>query len=272
MKVFRVMLAGIAFIGFLAVASVFAQDALVEQLSVEQIVNNANAAAYYQGNDGKVRSRMVITDNKGNKYVREFIVLRKNYGVNGDQKYYVYFVKPADVRRMVYMVHKKSTPGVDDDRWMYIPSLDLVHRVSATDKRNSFVGSNFLFEDVSGRSMADDNIELIETTDENYFIKKTPKDPSIVEFNYYTMKIDKKTFMPLDIKFYDRQNELYSHIQVAKMLTIQGYPTVVESIVRNPKLGLQTVMTFTDIQYDIGLKDSIFAERSLRRAPREVRK
>lgn len=270
MKLVRFMLIGMVISLSVLSSRSIAKDAGDKSLTAQEISYKANIAAYYQGHDGKVRAKMVITSKTGGKYIREFIVLRKNYGDNGDQKYYVYFVKPADVRRMAYMVHKHAAPGVEDDRWMYIPSLDLVHRVASTDKRNSFVGSNFLFEDVSGRALEADDVELLETNDKGYLLKKTPNDPTeVVEFSYYTMFIDKKSFMPLDIKFYDKSGNLYSRIQVAKMLTIQGYPTVVESVVENFKLDLKTVMTFTDVQYDIGLEDNVFAERCLRRAPRE---
>ncbi len=270
MKLIKFMLVGMVISLSTLSSRVIAEDTAGKQLTAQEIAEKANIAAYYQGKDGKVRAKMVIKSKTGGKYVREFIVLRKNYSDNGDQKYYVYFVKPADVRRMAYLVHKHAAPGVDDDRWMYIPSLDLVHRIAATDKRNSFVGSNFLFEDVSGRALEADDVELLKTTDKGYLLKKTPNDPTeVVEFSYYTMFVDKKTFMPLDIKFYDKAGELYSRVQVVKMLMIQGYPTVVESMVENYKLGLKTIMTFTDVQYNIGLKDSVFAERSLLRAPKE---
>jgi hypothetical protein len=36
--------------------------------------------------------------------------------------------------------------------------------------------------------------------------------------------------------------------------------------------GGETVTEFSDIRYDLGLADSIFTERYLRRPPREVRK
>ena len=122
-------------------------------LDVNTIVNKANLVAYYQGQDGKAKVNMVIRDKQGQKRHREFIIIRKDVKDGGDQKYYVYFLKPADVRKMVYMVHKHTDQKKDDDRWLYLPALDLVKRIAAGDKRTSFVGLNFLYEDVSGRSL-----------------------------------------------------------------------------------------------------------------------
>ena len=94
-------------------ANVFAaQDAP----DVQTIVEKANIAAYYQADDGKATVKMVITSEGGQKRQREFNILRKDVKDGGDQKYFVYFNKPADVRRMTYMVHKHAAIDKDDDK------------------------------------------------------------------------------------------------------------------------------------------------------------
>ena len=133
---------------------------------VETIVNKANIVAYYQGKDGKAKVNMTITNKQNQKRQRQFNILRKDDEDGGDQKYFVYFQRPADVRKMVFMVHKYADPDKDDNRWLYMPALDLVKRIAAGDKRTSFVGSDFLYEDVSGRSLEDDTHQLVQTTDE----------------------------------------------------------------------------------------------------------
>ncbi len=245
--------------------------------NVETIVNSANLTAYYQGNDGKAKVKMTITDKKGRTRLREFIILRKDIKDGGNQKYYVYFLKPADVRKMVFMVHKHTDIKKDDDRWLYLPGLDLVRRIAAGDKRTSFVGSDFLYEDVSGRNLAEDTHELIETTDKYYIVKNTPKKPDTVEFSYFNVSIDRKTFVPMKMEFYDKKNKLYRIIESKKVETIevkerekiQRFPTVVKSIVTDLNTGSKTEMEFTNVKYNINLKD-IFTERYLRRPPREA--
>ena len=244
---------------------------------VETIVNNANFVAYYQGNDGKANVKMTITDKKGQSRLREFNILRSDVKDGGDQKYYVYFLKPADVRKMVFMVHKHVDIEKDDDRWLYLPALDLVRRVAASDKRTSFVGSDFLYEDVSGRNLAEDTHELIKTTDKYYVVRNVPKKPDTVEFSYFDVSIDQKTFVPMKMEFYDKSNKLYRIIESLKVETIevkegekvQKFPTVVKSVVSDLNTGSKTEMEFTNVQYNINLED-IFTERYLRRPPREA--
>ena len=247
--------------------------------NVETIVNKANLTAYYQGNDGKAKVKMTITDKKGQARLREFIILRKDIKDGGDQKYYVYFLKPADVRKMVFMVHKHVDIEKDDDRWLYLPALDLVRRIAASDKRTSFVGSDFLYEDVSGRNLAEDTHELIKTTDKYYVVRNVPKKPDTVEFSYFDVSIDPKTFVPMKMEFYDKNNKLYRIIESLKVETVevkegekvQKFPTVVKSVVSDLNTGSKTEMEFTNVQYNINLKD-IFTERYLRRPPREVKR
>lgn len=238
--------------------------------SVQTIVNKANLVAYYQGEDGKAKVNMVITDKNGNKREHEFIILRKDIKDGGDQKYFVYFQKPADVRKMVYMVHKHADPGKDDDRWLYLPALDLVKRVAAGDKRTSFVGSDFLYEDVSGRSLEEDTHELIETTEKMFVIKNVPKKPDTVEFGYFNVSIDRKTFVPMKMEFFDKEGKLYRVIESKKVEKIQEFFTVVKSEVRDLKKESKTEMEFSGVQYNIKLNEDIFEERYLRRPPREA--
>jgi len=184
---------------------------------VQTIVNKANIAAYYQGDDGKATVKMTITSKQGQKRLREFNILRKDVTDGGDQKYFVYFQKPPDVRKMAYMVHKHADPAKDDDRWLYLPALSLVKRIAGGDKRTSFVGSDFLYEDVSGRSLQDDTHELIETTDQMFVVKNVPKQPDTVEFNYYNVSIDRKTYVPMKMEFYDKGDKLYRIIESKKV-------------------------------------------------------
>jgi hypothetical protein len=237
---------------------------------IQTIVSKANIVAYYQGKDGKAAVKMTITNKQGQKRLREFNILRKDVADGGDQKYFVYFQKPPDVRKMVYLVHKHTDKTKDDDRWLYMPGLDLVRRIAASDKRTSFVGSDFLYEDISGRSLDDDSHELIETTDKLFVVKNVPKEPDAVEFGYYNVSIERKSYVPVKMEFYDKNGTLYRVIESVKIEKIQGFPTVVKSTVSNLKTGSKTEMEFSKVKYDINLKDSIFTDRYLKRPPREA--
>jgi len=234
---------------------------------VNQIVEQANRAAYYAGKDGRADVHMVIYDARGGTRERRFTILRLNVA-GDDQKFYVYFKAPADVRKMAYLVWKHV--GGDDDRWLWLPALNLKKRIAPGDKRTSFVGSDFFYEDVSGRGLEEDVHELVGETDTAWLVKNTPKDPASVEFAWYQVWIDKATHLPVKAEYHDREGKLYRRVSATRIETIQGYPTVVEAVAEDLRAGTRTVNTFSNVRYDIGLKERIFTERFLRRPPREV--
>jgi len=235
--------------------------------SAEEIVANANRAAYYAGKDGRAEVTMTITSPGGETRSREFTILRLT-DQGEDQKFYVYFKAPADVRKMAYLVWKNI--GRDDDRWLWLPALNLEKRIAPGDKRTSFVGSDFFYEDVSGRGVDEDNHQLVEETDKVYVLRSEPKDPGSVEFAWYQVRIDKQSFLPLKATYYDHQGQAYRQVEALKVETIDGHPTVIEAKASDLRAGSNTVNRFSKIAYDSGLNPRIFTERFLRRPPREV--
>lgn len=254
----------------------FLGPAAFAEPTVDEIVNKTNLVSYYLGQDGRAKVKMTITDAQNRVRNREFTILRKdipetdsldNNAYLGDQKFYVYFHRPSDVNKMVFMVWKHT--GKDDDRWLYLPALDLVKRIAATDKRTSFVGSDFLYEDVSGRNLDEDKHELLGTDENYYIIKNTPLDPDAVEFSHYIMYIHKGTFLPIQTEYFDKNGEKYKVYTALKVDTIQGFPTITKSEAKNLKSGSNTVMEYSDVTYNVDLPEDIFSERYLRKAPKK---
>lgn len=254
-------------------------------LSVDEIVRKAYFVAYYQGKDGKARAKMTIVDEQKRTRNRELTILRwdqpmpeekkddkdvakKDEFFAGEQKYYVYFHEPPDIEKTSFLVHKHLDR--DDDRWLYQPNLDLVKRIAGSEKRTSFVGSNFFYEDISGRRLEDDNHELLETTNTYYVLKNTPKDPKSVEFAYYKMWIHRKTFLVVKTVYYDEKDEAYRQYEVKAVGQpdqYQGYWTVTKSRMTDLRTGRYTDLEYSSVKYDIGVPEDIFQERYLRRPP-----
>jgi len=238
-----------------------------QSLTVDEIITKANTAYRYHGDDVKSSAHMDILDGNGKVIMqRDLVILRKNTG-GLKQKWYAYFQKPADIKKMVFMAWKND--GKDDDRWLYLPALDLVKRLSGSDKRSSFAGSQFAYEDVTGRDPRADNHELLSSDGDTYHLKSTPKDAGSVEFSYYEIWIDKETFLPTKTLLYDKSGERYKQYEMLEFKTIQGFPTITKFSMTNLQNGESTVATMNDVQYNLGIPDKVFSEASLRRAPRK---
>ena len=235
--------------------------------SADEIIARADTASYYAGADGRSEVRMIISDAQGREQRRQFTVLRRDVDESGDQQFLVVFSQPSDVRNTTFLVNKHIDK--DDDRWLYLPGLDLVKRISAGDKRTSFVGAHYFYEDVSGRRPSDDAHELVETTDKFYILRHTPKDPQNVEFSSYVTWIDKETFLPMKIEYTNAAGDIYRRVEVFDVAEFDGHPTVTTSRVSDLLIGGKTDMQFRYIKYDVGIPDNVFTERSLRTPPRD---
>jgi hypothetical protein len=243
-------------------------------LTVDQIVEQANHVAYYQGGTGRARVKMTIYGADGKERGRrELIILRRNTEEGLNQKFYAYFERPADVRGTVFLVWKNCGEDQDDDRWLYSPGLDLVNRIAAGDKRTSFVGTHFFYEDVSGRRITEDTHELTKTTDDYYVVRSTPVDPDLAEFGHYDTYIHRTTFVPLHAYYYDKNGERYREYHVTGWEQVQDFWTVTKAeMVDLREQGTETAKTvveYSEVRYGVDLPDSTFAERYLRNPPRD---
>lgn len=267
LKRIRFIATTLAFLTFWAFGFATAQ----EKLSGQEIVKRSQRIFYYAGKDMKAKVLMKLITKNGKERVRELTMLRLNKDSGGQQKYYMYFHRPADVRGMTFMVWKY--PARDDDRWLYVPAIKLVKRIAADDKNSSFVGSDFSYEDVSGRDVEDDNHTL--KGDESligrpaYVVESVPND---AQSTYYVRKvswIDKETFLPLKEQYYDKRGELYKTFTAEKIDSVKNFATIMKRTMANVQNGHRTVVTFEEVDYNFGLKDNLFSERYLRSAPRQ---
>ncbi len=244
-------------------ATIFAD----EKLSGRELIEKSQLSFYYAGDDMNARVLMELIAAEGGKRIREMTMLRKNIKRGGDQKYYIYFHHPADVRGTAFMVWKY--PARDDDRWLFIPAINLVRRIVANDKRSSFVGSDFTYEDVSGRDIEADTHKVLKeevlNERECFVIESIPTEES--EYTKKLSWIDKKSFLPIKEEYYDKQGELYKVFTADEIRNIGGFETVTKRTMKNLKRDHRTEVTFKEVQYNVGMAEDIFSERYLRRPP-----
>lgn len=240
-------------------------------ISAEDVMKKSQAAFLYQGKDFKARVIMKLISKGGAERIRELTMLRKNYGEpGGDQKFFMYFFQPADVKDMTFMVYKY--PAKDDDRWLFVPAINMVRRIAAQDKASSFVGSDFTYEDVSGRDIHDDTHAIVKEEKlggkDCYVIKSTPK-AADVDYSYKLSWIDKTNFLPLKEEYYDRKGELYKIFSADEIKNIKGFPTVTKRAMKNLQSGHRTEVAYIKSDYNIGIEDSLFSERFLKQPPKK---
>lgn len=234
------------------------------------LVRDAHLLLYYGGDDGAARVQMVVVDSRGRSREREFDILRLDLAEGGEQRSFVYFRAPADVRRTTFMAWKD--PEGDDARWIYLPALDLVKPISASDRFGSFVGSDFRYEDVSGRHWSRDTHVLV-GEEELDGVPVWVVDSNPVEdgdgFDRRRSWIAKGAAQLLKQEDFEG-DEVVKRLVLEEWEEVDGIWTATVRRMETPPKGSHTTITFGDIRYGVGLSQGDFSERILRDPPRRL--
>ena len=168
------------------------------------------------------------------------------------------------------MVHKM--PDDNDKRSIYVPAIDLVKPISADDKNSSFVGSDFSYEDVSGRHWSEDTHTLVSESEFDgkpvYLIESVPKS-KYKGFSRKLSYIDKQTNLPLQEEYFDKKDKMVRRFTAIEIKDVDGVLTITGRKMENLKKGSHTIVSFSQIKYDTGVEENIFSERYLKNPPRQ---
>lgn len=244
-------------------------------LSATQIIEREQQAFYYSGATMKAKVIMQLITETGSTRTRVLTMLRKNVTGGLDQKYFLYFHQPGDLRSTTFLAWKYLDR--ETDRWIFIPAVNMVRRIAASDSRSSFVGSDFMHEDVSGRNLDKDDYSLLREEKlgeaDCYVVQSVPKTPA--EYTRKLSWIDKGTFLPRKEEYYDAQNRVarvftaddIQNVAADEHGTKIAIATVVKRTMNNVQSRHRTVVTYENVEYDMELADDIFTERALRNPP-----
>lgn len=258
-------------VGLLVIAG-GATTAAAQAPSGEEVMRRSHLAMYYPGEDMRARVTMRLVSRDGGERVREMTMTRRNIKEGGEQRYFIFFHRPPDVRDLAFLVWKY--PARDDDRWLYVPALKLVRRIAASDKHTSFVGSDFSYEDVSGREPADDTHKLLREDKaagrEAWVVESVPRESGSADFSRKLSWIDKATGLPLKEEYFDRRGDLTRVFTAEELKEIQGFWTVTKRVMKNVQSGHSTEAVLADVRYNLKLAPDLFSERALRAPPAEL--
>ena len=245
-------------------ALTFSAPAQSQTPSADELVKKELAAFYYGGKDMSVRIAMRLINAQGNVRERNMVMLRTNNGDTGDQRYLMAFDAPADVRGMSFLIWKYAK--AEDDRWIYFPALKAVKRIAADDKKSSFVGSDFTYEDVSGRDLDDESHSFVRADQVGsrkvYVVDSKPKGNT--DYAMRSIWIDQEHWLPLKEEYFDAQGKPLRTFTADRVEQIGGQWTITVRSMKNHQTGHRTEVVFKNVQYNVGLSDSVFTERTMK--------
>ncbi|MBH0197486.1 MAG: outer membrane lipoprotein-sorting protein, partial [Nitrospira sp.] len=110
----------------------------------EEIARRVNAR-----DEGEVVSRfvtMAMTDRSGTERVRETKSFRKYFGK--EKRTVIFYLSPANIKDTAFLTYDYPEVDRDDDQWLYLPAVRKVRRISASDRGDYFLGTDFTYEDI----------------------------------------------------------------------------------------------------------------------------
>lgn len=263
---------------FIAIAALLLTPAFVSAETAQQILDQVKAVNdARQPADAVQHANMTIIDPGGAKRSRELEIFNKS-GDAGASKSILFFLGPPDLRNVAVLTwsHREK----DDDQWIYFPETERVRRLSAQIAKDNLGDSDFsyedskLFEDLLRDWTKFGTATLVKDGDTVDRVSCTVIDfhPSNVDIPYGRLRmwLD-RTDSTL------RKMELYGHDDaLMKVLTVNSYsdvdkvPTPHRLEMDTIKRGSKTVLEFSDVQYNQGLKDALFTQHQMQRGPAEV--
>ncbi|NCC90606.1 MAG: outer membrane lipoprotein-sorting protein, partial [Spirochaetia bacterium] len=91
---------------------------------------------------------MTITNARGS--VRERSIAQYRQDLDGVESKLMFFLSPSDVRNTSFLSFSYED-GRNDDQYIYLPALKRVKRIASDSKNDSFMGSDFTYDDMGSR-------------------------------------------------------------------------------------------------------------------------
>ncbi len=217
------------------------------------------------GDSRKSEITMTLINKRNRQRVRKITNLSKEFGE--DSKSVMMFNHPADVKGTGFLSWEYENQDKEDARWLYMPALKKTRRISGSSDNDYFMGSDFTYDDLGDRSVDEDTHTLIGEKDckdqSCWVVESIPKGDDEV----YTKRIcyvSKALKMFLKVEYYNKLG-LMKTLHFEDIMKIDGIWTAQKLIMDNISNKHKTIIEFSDIQYNLGIKDDMFTVQTIKR-------
>lgn len=199
-----------------------------------------------------------------------------------DYKDIVSCIAPENVRGLSVLTWTYLSPDRDQDVWLWLPSLRKIRRISQTEGDDSFMGTDFTYEEVVSRKWGDETYTLLgeesfpghtSLQDGTTYYQNTPTyvieaSPKRKDWYYSKRKVtlEKKTALRILDSYFDEKGRNQKNIFVY-WKPIEGSQLEMEWLleVKNFDDNHNTIIYLEWLKFDTGLKEGFFTERTLMR-------
>ncbi len=221
--------------------------------------------------DRTQKLQLRIVDRRGNERVRDLAIYMKKYPHDANRSI-VFFDSPPEIKGTGFLQWANAHSA--DEQWLYLPALKRVRQISGSSRRESFVGTDFSYEDLAIVGQITDWTEhdarAVLLRDEDVdgapaaVIEFTPtgKDVAYGKIRVWLRRSD---LVIVKYEFIDQQGRLAKRLTVGDIRPVGRIPTAFRYDMENLLAGSHTTAEFREVKYDTGLGDDTFTQRTLER-------
>ncbi len=205
--------------------------------------------------DRTASMKLTLIDKDENSRVREIKMWQL-----GKEKRLIKFLSPADVKGVGFLVLS------DNEMYLYMPAFKKIRRIASHVKNESFMGTDFSYNDIGKCQYTKDfAAEIKEEIEEGYILELTPTPKSDVDYAKLTMWVNKAHYIPSRVEYYNKKGTLLKVMENEDTETVDGYWTPMKVTMKNLKAEHKTIMEFVNVVHNTGLKEDMFTKRMLKR-------
>jgi outer membrane lipoprotein-sorting protein len=265
----RARIAAVALAGGLLAGGAPAQDAGLP--SGEDVARRINARD--EGESLFRRVTMELVDEGGQRRVRETRFYRRTFG--GEKRMAIFHDAPTTVKGTALLTVDHPEADREDDQWLYLPALRRVRRIAASDRGESFLGTDLSYEDVkketkvgledyTWRTLGEAEVEGHRCLQ----VEAVPVDERrAAELGYGRVVswVDAEIWMVRRADYYDRAGRPLKRARVSEIRAVDGFWTPHRIEVQSQRSGHRTIFTISDVSYAAAVPEEVFSESALRR-------
>jgi uncharacterized protein len=235
------------------------------------VLMQKNAAAT-KVRDSVSSATFTLTTKDGAARVRKTTGMTRLQDGSEDNMRLVRFTAPADIKGTSILLVEHA--AADDDMWLYLPALGKVRRLSAANKKDSFVGTDLSYGDVIGLKPEQWTHRLVaeETVDGQpcFVIESLPTDDAVRQNTGYGKRVSwiaKLHHVALRTDLFDTALQPLKRIRAADIQPVGSNKRwqAMRTEVENLQTGHHTLVVFDGFEADRKLESSAFTPKELER-------
>ena len=211
------------------------------------------------------KTTMVLTNSKGK--TRNNVMISKT--MDNSRRQLIWFLEPKDDKGISFL--KIEHDDRDDEMRIWLPAFKRVRRISASKKGDSFMGSDLSYEDMTSRSLDENEYKRLDDETVNgrecFVIEVTPNASQKSSYSKHKIWIVKDDLYIIKEESYDKRENLKKE-KLFSYIKIDNYDIISKISVKDVQKDHKTDISFEQVQVDTDMSEKIFQEKSLKRLPR----